>query len=150
MCLSAFPCTSISCNSSRMHALCAAVTTSFCPSSTLDMADRFFWQHSFPAASILLMCLLAQYTLCFFLVAIFHQLLSTRERASYYLKQPPPSLPWYGLILQPLSNLFSAGSFSKEEVRTPRTCCRPPHSPVIQILKAFPAPFPFIFETPTL
>ncbi len=31
MCLSAFPCTSISCNSSRMHALCAAVTTSFCP-----------------------------------------------------------------------------------------------------------------------
>jgi hypothetical protein len=29
MCLSAFSCTSISCNSSRMHALCAAVTTSF-------------------------------------------------------------------------------------------------------------------------
>jgi len=31
MCLSAFPCTSISCSSSRMHALCAAVTISFCP-----------------------------------------------------------------------------------------------------------------------
>ena len=114
------------------------------------MADRFFWQHSFPAASILLMCLLAQYTLCFFLVAIFHQLLSTRERASYYLKQPSPSLPWYGLIFQPFSDLFSAGSFSEEEVRTPRTRRRSPHSPLIYILKAFLAPLPFIFETSTL
>ena len=31
MCLSAFPCTFTSCSSSRMHALCPAVTTSFCP-----------------------------------------------------------------------------------------------------------------------
>jgi hypothetical protein len=31
MCLSAFPCTWTSCSSSRMHALCAVVTTSFCP-----------------------------------------------------------------------------------------------------------------------
>jgi hypothetical protein len=31
MCLSGFPCTFTSCSSSRMHALCAAVTTSFCP-----------------------------------------------------------------------------------------------------------------------
>jgi hypothetical protein len=102
------------------------------------MADSFLWQHSFPTASILLICLLAQYTLCFFLVAIFHQLMSTWERASYYLKQPSPSMPWYGLILQPLSKLFSAGSFSEEEVRTPRTCRRSPHSPLIQILKDFP------------
>jgi hypothetical protein len=31
MCPSAFPCALTSCSSSRMHALCAAVTTSFCP-----------------------------------------------------------------------------------------------------------------------
>jgi len=47
---------------------------------------------------------------------------------------------WYGLILQPFSNLFSAESFSEEEVRTPRTRRRSPHSPLIQILKAFLAP----------
>jgi len=83
-------------------------------------------------------------------IAIFHQLLPARERASYYLKQPSPSLPWYGLILQPFSNLFSAESFSEEEVRTPRIRRRSPHSPLIQIVKAFLAPLPFIFETPSL
>jgi hypothetical protein len=31
MCLSAFPCPSTSCSNSQMHALCAAITTSFCP-----------------------------------------------------------------------------------------------------------------------
>ena len=31
MCLSVFPCMSIACSNSLMHALCAAVTTSFCP-----------------------------------------------------------------------------------------------------------------------
>ena len=31
MCLSAFPCTLTFCSSSQMHALCAAVITSFCP-----------------------------------------------------------------------------------------------------------------------
>ena len=31
MCLSAFACTSTSCSSSRMHTLCTAVTTYFCP-----------------------------------------------------------------------------------------------------------------------
>jgi len=30
MCLSVFPCMSIACSNSLMHALCAAVTTSFC------------------------------------------------------------------------------------------------------------------------
>jgi serine/threonine protein kinase len=83
-------------------------------------------------------------------IAIFHQLLPARERASYYLKQPSPSLPWYGLILQPFSNLFSAESFSEEEVRTPRIRRRSPHSPLIQILKEFLDPLPFIFETPAL
>ena len=57
---------------------------------------------------------------------------------------------FHTFMLQPLSNLFSAGSFSEEEVRTPRTCRRSPHSPLIPILKAFLAPLPFIFETPTL
>ena len=33
-------------------------------------------------------------------------------------KQPSRSLPWYGLILQPFSDLFSAGSFSEKEVRS--------------------------------
>jgi hypothetical protein len=47
---------------------------------------------------------------------------------------------FHTFMLQPLSNLFSAGSFSEEEVRTPRTCRLPPHSPLIQILKSFPAP----------
>ena len=95
------------------------------------MADSFLWQLSFPAATTLLICLLAQYTLCFFLVGILHQLMPAQERASYYLKQPSLSLPWYGLILQPFSNLFSAESFLEEEVRTPGIRRWSTHSPLM-------------------
>jgi hypothetical protein len=67
-------------------------------SRTLNMANRLFWQLSVPAASTLLMCLSTQCAFCFFLVAILHHLLSTRECASHYQKQPSPPLPWYGLV----------------------------------------------------
>jgi hypothetical protein len=36
-----------------------------------------------------------------------YHLLSTRECASHYLEQPSPLLPWYGLVFQPFSDLFS-------------------------------------------
>ena len=56
-------------------------------SRTLNMADCFLWQLSFPAAPTLLMCLLTQYTPCFFLVAIFHQLLSTLDLWRVYFAE---------------------------------------------------------------
>jgi hypothetical protein len=64
----------------------------------LNLANCLLWQLSIPAASILRMRFLTQRALCCSLVAILHHLLSARKSSGHYLKQPPPPLPWYGLV----------------------------------------------------
>jgi hypothetical protein len=110
MCLSAFPCPSTSCSSSRMQCIvcCSNCLLLSKASLTLNVANCLLWQLSVPAASTLLMRLLTQCARCCFLVAIFDHLLSTQKSASHYLEQPPQLLPWYGLFFShfPISSLL--------------------------------------------
>jgi hypothetical protein len=134
-----FPCAWPSCSSSRILALCAAMTTSLLSrtSRALDVANRLLWQLSFPAAPSLSMCSLTQDAWRRSPASVFLlQLLSTRKCTSHNLKQC--SLSRYGLVLNPFSYFLSAQSFSEEKVRTPCTCCWTSHSPLIKIFKALP------------
>jgi len=133
MCLSAFPCTLTFCSSSQMHALCAAVITSFCP----RQPPLGMWPIVYLGSSPFQLLPLSS---CAFLHSVHAAVLLYPYFSICCPQGNVPVTTWSNLLrlrrgidffFHPFPYFFSTRSLSEEEVRTPCTRHWSPHSPFV-------------------